>query len=250
MDFSRSYFVHYYEVGPSRRLSLLALLGYLEDIAILHSEARDLGLDYYEANHCGWMLVKWEVALHGLPRFGETVTVTTRINGMKSFFADREFSLFGPDGSLLVEARANWILVDTDKRRPMRIPQEQWERFGVSPESASRCVTISDVTGASGYAGGEGAAALQERSFRASNGDIDTNLHVNNLCFVEWALDTLPEEYLFAREPARMLVQYRKELPHGAEARVSTVVQGERTLHSVHSGDSECCSLEIDWKRA
>lgn len=252
MNFSRSYFVHYYEVGPSRRLSPVALLGYLEDIAILHSEARELGLDYYEANRCGWMLVKWEAALHALPRFGETVTVSTRINGMKSFLADREFSVFAADGSLLAEARSNWILVDTVKRRPMRIPREQWERFGVSEDSASRCVTIADVAGASGYAGGEGdpVQVPQERSFKASNGDIDTNLHVNNLCFIEWALDTLPEDYLFAREPTRLRVQYRKELAHGAEARVSTVVQGDRTLHTVRTGDSECCSIEIDWKRA
>ena len=261
MEFMRQYFVHYYEIGPSRKLSLLALLGYLEDIAILHSEARGMGLDYYESNRCGWMLVKWDVRIRSLPRFGDTVTVHTRINGMKSFFADREFTVTDPDGTVLVEARANWILVDTDKRRPMRIPQEQWDRFGVSPESASRCVTIADVRGSRGAE--EGSSEPSVRAFTASNGDIDTNLHVNNLCFIGWALDSLPEDYLFGHEPSRVMVQYRKEVAHGAEGRVETLIlpgcgpseggpsegglSGSRTLHSLYSLDAECCSIEIDW---
>ncbi len=254
MDYTRDYFVHYYEVGPSRRLTLSALLGYFEDIAILHSEARGLGLDWYEENRCGWMLIKWDVSIRELPRFGQTVTLATRINGMKSFFADREFTLLSAGGEILAEGRSNWILVDMDKRRPMRIPREQWERFAVGPESASKCVTIGDVAGASGAATGEGrgaeggASPVTERTFTASNGDIDTNLHVNNLCFIEWALDSLSEEYLFAHEPERIAVQYRKELGHGAEARVATVRDGKRTLHSVYAGEAECCSLEIGWR--
>lgn len=259
MDFTRSYFVHYYEIGPSRRLTLPALLGYFEDIAILHSEARGLTLDWYEANHCGWMLIKWDVSIRELPRFGETVTLATRINGMKSFLADREFTLTGADGKVLAEGRSNWILMDLDKRRPMRVHQEQWERFGVSAESAARCITIGDVAGAKGSIGEDGVSArdaqtVTVRSFTASNGDIDTNLHVNNLCFIEWALDSLPEDYLFGHAPTRITAQYRKELGHGADARVETISRAEgletgtaRTLHSVYSGDAECCSVEIDW---
>lgn len=282
MDFIRQYFVHYYEIGPSRRLTVQALLGYFEDIAILHSEARGLTLDWYEANHCGWMLIKWDVTIRELPRFGETVTLATRINGMKAFLADRVFTLTGADGRVLAEARSNWILMDLDKRRPMRVHQEQWERFGVSAESAARCVTIADVKGASkagtddGNRAAQGAAYAKEgltiRSFTASNGDIDTNLHVNNLCFIEWALDSLSEDYLFGHAPTRISAQYRKELAHGAEARVETVSgavtsvtatagaaenasdSGEptgaaRTVHSVYSGESECCSIEIDWRK-
>lgn len=258
MDFSRDYFIHYYEVGPSGRLTIQALLGYLEDIAILHSEARNLGLAYYEENHCGWMLVKWDISIAGLPRFAETIRVETRINGMKSFFADREFTLRAQDGTVLAQARANWILVDTDLRRPKRIPQEQWDRFGVSPESASRCVTIPDVpaigeeggeAGAEGAARGEGGDARPSvRVFTASNGDIDTNRHVNNLCFVRWALDSLSEDYLFAHEVITLRAHYRKELAHGAEASVMTVAEGTVTRHTVRSIATECCSLEIGWR--
>jgi len=250
MEYTRSYFVHYYEVGAAGRLTLPALLGYFEDIAILHSDARDLGLDWYEANRCGWMLVKWDVSIREMPRFGEQVTVATRINGMKSFLADREFTLLAPDGTVLAEARTNWILMDMDKRRPMRVPADQFERFGVSPESAARCVTIGDVTGATGASGAEGGDGRPaERAFTASNGDIDTNRHVNNLCFVKWALDALPEDYYTAHTPVRAAVQYRKDLAHGAEARVVTLAEGDRTLHSVYSADAECCSIEIGWRR-
>ena len=103
MQFNRNYLVHYYEAGADRRLTLPALIQYFEDIAILHSTERGLDLDYYEKNHCGWMLIKWDVKVHALPCFGETVLVETRVHAMKSFMADREFRMRAEDGTILAE---------------------------------------------------------------------------------------------------------------------------------------------------
>lgn len=241
MQFSRKYLVHYYEAGADRRLTIPALIQYFEDIAILHSTARGLDLDYYEKNHCGWMLIKWDVTVNALPCFGDTVLVETRVHAMKSFMADREFRLCAEDGTVLAEARSNWLLVDTVRRRPIRIPDDQLEKFPAT-EEAKAFIAIGDVPT---FDVPEGAV---HRSVRASYSDIDTNGHVNNIRYIAWALDSLPEGYLQEKTPATVRVQYRRELTPGSAASVFTETEKEVSRHRICSEDVDYCSLEITWR--
>lgn len=257
MDYSRDYLVHYYEADSDRRLTLPSLMRYFEDIAILHSESLGLGLDYYEKNSCGWMLMKWDVSIRELPRFAEPVRVTTRVHAMKRFLADRVYELCASDGTILAEARSNWVFVDTVRRRPIRIAEDQYGVFGVTAESESSFVTIADVEPLAAlepFADNESLpeAGRHVAPVRAVASDIDTNRHVNNVSYLEWALDSLPSEIALTRTPVSMRAQYRKELALGMEACVHSVFAetlGGKAVsrHSVRSDSEEFCSVEVAW---
>jgi len=250
MDFERRYLVHYYEADSSRKLNLSSLIQYFEDIAILHSSSSGLDLAWYDDNHCGWMLLKWDIAIHSLPVFGETVTIGTRVHSMKRFLADREFTMTAADGSLLAGGRSNWLLVDTDKRRPLRIQDKQYEGFRVTKELEVDFITIEDVPPAV-----DGSAVCDARiirtSVRTTNSDIDTNSHVNNVRYINWALDALPPDFVCAHTPVSLRAQYRKELGIGCEAEVLTCIDSSSSIsrHTVRGAGDDYCSIDIGWKR-
>lgn len=260
MDFSQDYLVHYYEADQARRLTLSALVQYFEDIAILHSTNAGYDLEYYDANHCGWMLLKWDVSIHSLPTFGQRVTVDTRVHAMKRFLSDREFVMTADDGTVLAEGRSNWLLVDTDKRRPLRVSEDQCRAFNVSAASEADFVSIEDVppvTEAEAESAIAGQTEVVRRPVLAGNTDIDTNRHVNNVSYLDWALDSLPSDFVSRHTPSRLIVQYRKELVLGASAEVLTFVEASApgasatdastTRSTVRSGGEDCCSLLIEW---
>ena len=256
MDFSHDYLVHYYEADSARRLTLSALVQYFEDIAILHSAKAGYDLEYFDANHCGWMLLKWDISIRSLPVFGQRMTVATRVHAMKRFLADREFVMTASDGTVLAEGRSNWLLVDTDKRRPLRVSEEQCSAFNVSAASEAAFIAIEDVPPVTEVEAGAASAIATEifrRQVIAGNTDIDTNRHVNNVSYLDWALDSLPADFASSRTPSRLAAQYRKELVLGASAEVLTFVDGAtaprcaRTRSTVRSGGEDCCSLNIEW---
>ena len=266
MDFERKYLVHYYEADSSRKLILPALIQYFEDIAILHSSCAGLDLAWYDDNHCGWMLLKWDIAIHSLPVFGDTVTIGTRVHSMKRFLADREFTMTAEDGTLLAEGRSNWLLVDTDKRRPLRIQDKQYEGFRVTKELEPDFITIEDVSpvmdvppvgveangvDVNGVGDHEGDPNLIRTAVRTTNSDIDTNSHVNNVRYINWALDSLPSDFAFAHTSVSLKAQYRKELAIGCEAEVLTFIDSASSVsrHTVRGSGDECCSIEIGWKK-
>lgn len=253
MDYSHRYLVHYYDADSSQRLTLPSLIRYFEDIAILHSSSKGMDLDFYDENRCGWLLLKWDVSIARLPVFGETVTVGTRVNAMKRFLADRRFLMTAEDGNVLAEGSSNWLFVDTVRRRPLRVPENQMEYFNVALENEAAFVALADVVPATG-----GEATLR-RAVRTVNSDIDTNRHVNNVSYVTWALDTLPHDFVVAHSPTSLKAQYRKELGIGCEAEaVASVLSPEETSpagplvsrHSIRDAAEEFCAIEIGWKRA
>ncbi len=240
MEYSRDYFVHYYEVDANRRLTLPSLVKYFEDVAILHSASRGFGLEYYAENHCVWLLMKWSITIHSLPVFGETVRVSTGVHALKRFLADRVFSLVSADGVLLAEGRSNWVFIDTERRRPVRVPDSIVSGF--SPESVldADFVAIPDVLPIA-------SAAPSRRAVCGSASDIDTNGHVNNVSYLNWAVDSLPHDFSLGRSPRTFSAQYRKELAPGAQAEVITSADGNRSTHTIFSEGEDRCVIAIDW---
>jgi medium-chain acyl-[acyl-carrier-protein] hydrolase len=84
-------------------------------------------------------------------------------------------------------------------------------------------------------------------NFGVRRGDLDYNGHVNNIRYVEWALETLPPEFSNGRRLTRLLARYRGETKYGAEVRATADVDGDLAHHLVTEGDREACRLETTW---
>jgi medium-chain acyl-[acyl-carrier-protein] hydrolase len=241
MEYSREYLVHYYEIDRKRRLTLPALIRYFEDIATLDSEARGFTLDYYDRSGHGFMLLKWDIAVHSWPGFNETVKITTRPSAYRRFLANRGYVVRGNDGRVLADARSVWLYADTGTRRPARVPDELYAGFGVARESSFDMLEDLHPT----------VEGLCRLGIKVQPGDIDMYRHVNNVRYVEWALESLPEEIPRDHAASRIQVNYMKELKMGDEAEVVSEIYrqdgGQLSAHSIYNGDNEVCRLRLEW---
>jgi acyl-ACP thioesterase len=95
-------------------------------------------------------------------------------------------------------------------------------------------------------------AGTLTRGIRVGNADLDNNDHVNNVRYVEWALESLPPDFVRDRTVSRVEVHYKKELQAGGAAEiVSGTAEGDGPIFSHHSffcGDTEICNLRLEWK--
>ncbi|ULQ59536.1 hypothetical protein K7I13_13865 [Brucepastera parasyntrophica] len=253
MPFSRDYFVHYYEADIKQRLPLTGVVQYFEDVAILDSEQRGYSLDFYETNHSVWIMLKWDIRIHRFPVFGDTVKVSTRVNAMKRFMSDRVFSMTSADGTLLAEGRSNWLYFDTEKRRPISVSEEIAANYDVSPETAASFVTIDDVPAVS-RDDIPADFSLISQPITVGYGDIDTNRHVNNIRYISWAFNSVPENIFKGYVPDQLVVQYKKEMLAGMTAELLSLFPdspGENlsSFHTIRSPELEFCSVTIKWRK-
>jgi acyl-ACP thioesterase len=205
-SFVKEFDVHYYEVNRHKEAEPVTILNYLEETAISHSYQVGLGIDKLMAEGVVWVLNRWMVNVERYPMYGQKVSVETWPSGFDRFIANREFLVRNENNEIIARASSVWLLINFDKRRPTRIPQEFGELYGINNKKV--CTFASDDEKIP-----EGAYIEKELAIMRS--DIDTNGHVNNKKYMGWLLETLPEEVYLNYSLSTFDVKYKKEINSG-----------------------------------
>ena len=139
MAFSFDSRIRYSEVDSSCRLSLTGLTNYFQDCSVFHSQSHDVGIRFLADNHIAWVLSSWQICINRLPLLNEQVKISTWAYGMKAFYGYRNFTLEDAGGSTLAYANSVWVLVDTRTGRPVKVPQEFADTYGLEPQLEMEC---------------------------------------------------------------------------------------------------------------
>jgi len=215
----RNYHIHYYEVDIHKRAYITSVMNYLGDMAMYQSEALGVGIEYLKENKVAWMLYKWDITMETYPLLNETIKVETFAYSFKKFFAYRKYKILDAEGKKIGYANSVWILINIDRRRPMRITKDIYKAYGID-ESNNTHLDIDNILSIN--------SVTCEKSFEVRYSDIDTNMHVNNVKYAVWALETVPKDIVLNYELKNIKVTYEKETTYGEIIKVSTEVIREQ----------------------
>lgn len=189
--------IRFSEVNSDKRLTLTSLINYFQDCTIFHSESLGAGFEYLEPRHRCWVLSSWQVIIHRLPNFGETVRVGTWPYGFSALSGDRNFVLQNEAGENLVVANSFWVFTDTETGRPSRLDPDYVALYPIEPalamEYAPRKIALPQEY-------------VEETSFTITKHHLDTNHHVNNAQYIRMAEDFLPSDF----EVGEFRAEYKK----------------------------------------
>jgi len=181
--------VRSYECDPMGAATLPTVCNYLQETASLHAEALGFSRSNFAAEgaNISWVLTRLRVKMRRYPRWEECVTVGTFPRAGRRITAERDFELrIGAEP--VGVATSEWMIIDLATRKIVPIPafvcaRADDERPPVLGESAFSKLrwTCRETAG--------------EMPFRARRGDIDLNGHVNNVRYIEWLVETLPDAF-------------------------------------------------------
>jgi acyl-ACP thioesterase len=226
-----SYPVGFTAVDESGGLTLAAAFDYFQEAAIRHAEDLGVGQGPMSALGQGWVLSRISVLMRRRPRQTEQVTVWTWPRGWEKLFAIRDFDIWDGAETPLVIARSCWLIVDIEKRRPLR-PQTAMEKL---PLNEGLDALADGGKGLDTPAGAEKAAVRT-----AAYSDIDFNGHMNNARYVQWIQDILEPGMLTRAQTMRLDINDLNEVRWGetlelwkAPSGVSIAVEGRRDGQAV-----------------
>ncbi len=179
------------------------------------SETLGVGIDYLTENNMAWVLYKWDITMESYPLLNDTIKVETFAHSFKRFYADRKYEIFDGKGNKIGHADSVWILINTDRRRPIRVTKDMYEVYGID-DSNNTPIDIENILSIN--------KVDSEKSFQVRYSDIDTNIHVNNVKYAAWALETIPKDIILNYELKNIKVTYIKETTYGETITVSTEV--------------------------
>lgn len=243
--FTKEYEIHYYEADSKLKCKLSSILDFICDVGTQQSEVLGGGIDYCTKNNCAWVFYKYDISIYRYPMFKEKIIITTIPIGFKKFYGLRQYIIKDEEENVIGEAKALFFLINTKKRRPMRIQEEQYSIYGVERD----------------YQGNIDLEKLEkiydkdyEKEFNIRYSDIDSNNHVNNVKYVEWALEAIPLDILENYHLSNIKVTFEKECKYGDMVLSTCKIEEEgeilKSYHKISKSDeTELTLLKMEWTK-
>ena len=140
----RNYNIHYYEVDIHKRALITSIIDYLGDMAMYQSEILGVGIDHLKENKMAWVLYKWDITMESYPLLNEIIKVKTFAHSFRKFYAYRKYEIIDAEGNKIGYASSVWILINTDRRRPIRITKDMYATYGID-DSNNTSIDIENI---------------------------------------------------------------------------------------------------------
>lgn len=235
--------VRSYEVDPSGRATPQTLGDYFQEAAANHAHRRGLDGDA-GSSETGWtwVLNRLRLRIHRFPAWREPVTVETWASGFAGALATREALFLSDAQERLAEATSRWIVIDLATRRPRRPPAglaalprpDRPRPFGddapppEAPEDAPHTVR-----------------------FTVRHSDLDVNRHVNNMCYLNWALEAVPPDFRERHALSEVDLLFKAESVFGDIVASEAAPKGDGWAHRLArpSDGTTLALLRTAWTR-
>lgn len=230
------------------RLIMKSLCDLFNDVS--NEQTLLLGFDVPTLNAQGltWMLHKLHIVVNRVPGQGDTVRFETWPSGIDRFFAFRDYRVLSGDGDVLIHATSEWMVIDINRRCPVRLP-------ACVTENAASCVDIvREITFDVDTKNMPGEYE-NSRYFTATYDNIDFNKHVTQATYVRWVTNSLSYEFLKGHELREVEIVYEHEvLPDNKVNSENHVIEENgkvKVYHRVRNeeGDKTHCWAVSIWER-
>lgn len=202
--------VRFGAIDSSDRLTLNGVFDFFQEMAISHAENLNVGREDMARTGQVWILSRMSVQVERRPGYCETVTVRSWPRGWEKLFAVRDYDIRDKDDTPVVSARSCWIIVDIEKRRPLR-PGPVMDNLPLNEESNAMSSTPPSLETREGENGGLRKVAERKALYT----DVDYNGHVNNVRYIHWIEDTLEPQILEKADKMRLDINYMNEIMCG-----------------------------------
>lgn len=131
------------------------------------------------------MLLYWKIKTFKRPRWNTELLIKTWPRAFEKVSSWRDFEMYDNEGNLVVIGTTQWALIDAKAGKLSKITEEMANEYGM----VEKAVFEEEILGR--LKPDENEKKVGE--YTARRRDIDTNHHVNNINYLEFAYDVFPE---------------------------------------------------------
>lgn len=184
-EFKSTFHVHFGDVDKENRLTFRGMMRHLQESANQHSDRVGYGVNQIAQTNYSWVLYQLRIHMFARPCWNTALHITTWSRGADGLVCLRDFEVADDEGHRVAIASSGWLLVDAMSQRMIKIPEGMMEEYGtvekaVFAEPFERLKPAPD--------------AVKCWEYPVSRKDIDINRHVNNLNYIDFALEAMPPE--------------------------------------------------------
>ncbi|PKI59799.1 hypothetical protein CRG98_019805 [Punica granatum] len=203
-----------YEVGPDKTTTIESILNFFQETALNHVWMSGLLSNGFGATHgmmrnnLIWVVSRMHVQVDRYPIWGEIIEIDTWVgasgkNGMRRDWLIRSQAT----GVVFARATSTWVMMNKKTRRLSKMPEEvmaeisPWfiEKQAIKEDNPEKILKL------------DCKATYVNSDSKPKRSDLDMNQHVNNVKYVGWMLETIPDSFLESHLLSSIILEYRRE---------------------------------------
>lgn len=201
--FTHTYETRYGDFKDFETVKVGSVLDIVQDISTKEAESCGFGIDKMCELNMAWLMQGINVCFLKSVKTHTPIEAFTAVQRLKGAISER-CCLLKQDGEIVAKTVANWFLVDTNKLKVCRIPNELHECYVCHNFKDDFFEYVRPRLH---------EFECPEYTVRVSMRDIDTNNHLNNQKSAEILMDALPVDFRFNN----MKILYKKAAYIGDE---------------------------------
>lgn len=197
------------DIDKNNKMRLSSYLNFMQEIGGLHSKEFGYGLNDELITHKAWVVIAWNLEIFKRPKWNEKILLRSWIGKIDKIYHYRDYEMLDTEGNIIAKAVAQWLMVDTVTKKVQRLDEKHIKEFPVVNREAfdnnmKKVSLKADVDN-----------AIQIYQYKVQKRDVDTNNHMNNIIYLDLALEGLDDE--FVDNISNIQIHYKTECKYNEE---------------------------------
>ncbi|KAA8550605.1 hypothetical protein F0562_002289 [Nyssa sinensis] len=247
LSFKEKFIVRCYEVGINRTATVETIANLLQEVGCNHAQSVGFSTDGFATTHTMrklnliWVTARMHIEIYKYPAWSDVVEIETWCQGEGRIGTRRDWILKDyTTGEVIGRATSKWVMMNRDTRRLQRVNDDVRDeyliycpvetRLALPEENNKSLRKIPKLDDPAQYSRLGLVVRLlwfiyilsrffsQVFSMRLNlqprRADLDMNQHVNNVTYIGWVLESIPQEIIDTHELQTITLDYRRECQH------------------------------------
>lgn len=221
--------IRFNEINENNELSDKGLLNILSEAAGLHSEEVGYGLNTKKETNRTWMILYWKVRIFQRPKWKTELTIKTWPSEFNRVVTWREFEVYDKQGEQIAIASTQWVSIDAQNGSVLKITEELINEYGLIESKPFKETPNAKIK--------EPEDMEKTYEYTTTRRDMDTNHHVNNVIYLEFAYNALPKDISINFE--NLEIYYKKQIKIGETINCFYKQEGDSHIIAIKSQDEK-----------
>lgn len=187
--YSYDFRVNYSDVDENNQTTNRGFLRLMQEIAGIHSGILGYGVNDIPKTSLAWIVLNWKLKVYTRPPVNTKLVINTWTNAKNSLFMYRNFEVLDENKNLIAKAISKWVIYDINKKHVSRFNED------LKKKSLGFNKVLFEEECNEKLKEPENSKFVMD--YLVLRRDIDTNHHVNNLNYLDYSLEAIPENYNF-----------------------------------------------------
>ncbi|XP_041001455.1 oleoyl-acyl carrier protein thioesterase 1, chloroplastic-like isoform X2 [Juglans microcarpa x Juglans regia] len=222
LSYKERFIVRCYEVGINKTATVETIANLLQEVGCNHAQSVGFSTDGFATTptmrkmHLIWVTARMHIEIYRYPAWSDVVEIETWCQGDGRIGTRRDWIIkdYATD-QVIGRATSKWVMMNQETRRLQKVSDDVREEYLVyCPRELRLAIPEENSSSLKKIPKLEDPAQNSKVGLVPRRADLDMNQHVNNVTYIGWVLESMPQEVIDSHELQTITLDYRRECQH------------------------------------